>query len=140
MSQENVELMRGLYEAFGRGDVQTVLGRMDEAIEWNEADNFLYADRNPYVGPQAVLAGVFARLGEDWEVFEVKPEELLDAGDRVVALGHYNAKYKATGKEVRAQFAHVWGVRGGMVTSFQQYTDTKQFADAVHKPGLVASP
>jgi len=27
-----------------------------------------------------------------------------------------------------------------MVTSFQQYTDTKQFADAVHKPGLVASP
>jgi len=113
MSQENVELMRGLYEAFGRGDVQTVLGRMDEAIEWNEADNFLYADRNPYVGPQAVLAGVFARLGEDWEVFEVKPEELLDAGDRVVALGHYNAKYKATGKEVRAQFAHVWGVRGG---------------------------
>lgn len=72
MSRENVELMRGLYEAFGRGDVETVLGSMDEGIEWHEAENFLYADRSPYVGPQAVLEGVFARLGEDWEFFEVK--------------------------------------------------------------------
>ncbi len=62
MSQENVELMRGLYYAFGRGDVEAVLGPMDEGIEWNEAENFIYADRNPYVGPQAVLEGVFARL------------------------------------------------------------------------------
>jgi hypothetical protein len=78
-----------------------------------------------------VLEGVFARLGEDWEVFEVAPEELLDAGDRVVALGRYNATYKATGRRVQAQFVHVCGVRGGRVTSFQQYTDTKHFADAV---------
>ena len=131
MSRDNVELVRGLYEAFAGGDVQTVLGRMDEGIEWNEAESFLYADRSPYVGPQAVLDGVFKRLGEDWEVFEVTPDELLDAGDRVVALGHYTAKYRATGKEARAQFAHVWGVREGKVTSFQQYTDTKKFSDAV---------
>ncbi len=131
MSGENVELMRKLYKAFGEGDIETVLGRMDEGIEWNEAENFLYADRNPYVGPQAVLDGVFARLGEDWEVFEVRPDEMLDAEDHVVALGYYTAKYRATGKEVRAQFAHVWGVREGKVTSFQQYTDTKKFSDAV---------
>jgi hypothetical protein len=36
---------------------------MDPSIEWNEAENFIYADRNPYVGPQAVLEGVFTRLG-----------------------------------------------------------------------------
>ena len=139
MSQENVELMQRMYEAFARGDVETVLGQMDEGIEWNEAENFIYADRNPYVGPQAVLEGVFARIGEDWEVFEVKPEEFLDAGDRVVSLGRYNAKHKATGSEVWAQFAHVCSVRGGKVTSFQQYTDTKQFAEAVQKSGLIAS-
>jgi uncharacterized protein len=131
MAQENVELVRGLYDAFGKGDVQAVLDRMDEGVEWNEAENFPYADRNPYVGPQAVLEGVFARLGEEWEVFEVVPEELLDAGDRVVALGRYNATHKATGRGVRAQFVHVWGVRVGRVRSFQQYTDTKQVADAI---------
>lgn len=131
MSRENVELMRKMYEAFAAGDMETVLGRMDESIEWHEAENFLYADRSPYVGPQAVLEGVFMRLGEDWEVFEVRPDELLDAGDRIVALGHYNAKHRATGKEVRPHFAHVWSVRDGKVTSFHQYTDTKGFSEAV---------
>ena len=57
MSHENVQVIQGLYEAFGRGDVSTVLGRMDPSVEWNEAENFIYAGRNPYVGPQAVLEG-----------------------------------------------------------------------------------
>ena len=131
MSQENVQIIRGLYEAFGRGDVPTVLGKMDQSIEWNEAENFIYADRNPYVGPQAVLEGVFMRLGSDWEGFTVTPEEWLDAGDRIVVLGTYSGTHKATGKQVRAQFAHIWSVREGRVVRFQQYTDTKQFAEAV---------
>ena len=131
MSQENVQVVSGVYDAFGRGDVEAVLAQMDRAIEWNEAEHYLYADGNPYVGPQAILEGVFARLMADWEGYTVTPEELLDAGDRVVGLGTYTGTYNATGREVRAQFAHVWGVRGGKVVSFQQYTDTKQFADAV---------
>jgi ketosteroid isomerase-like protein len=75
MAQVNVELVRGLYDAFGKGDVQAVLDKMDEGVEWNEAENWPYADRNPYVGPQAVLEGVFARLGEEWEMFsEIRQE------------------------------------------------------------------
>lgn len=131
MSQENVQIIRGLYEAFGRGDVPAVLGQMHQSIEWNEAENFIYADRNPYVGPQAVLEGVFMRLGTDWECFTVSPEEWLDAGDRIVVLGTYSGLHKATGGEVRAQFAHVWSVREARIVRFQQYTDTKQFADTV---------
>ena len=131
MSQENVEVIRGLYESFVRGDVPAVLGQMDQQIEWREAENFIYADRSPYVGPQAVLEGVFMRLGFEWVGFTVTPEEWLDAGNQVVVLGTYTGRHKETGKEVRAQFAHVWGMRGGRVVRFQQYTDTKQFAEAV---------
>ncbi len=131
MSQENVQFIRGIYEAFAKGDVPAVLEQLDQSIEWNEAENYIYADRNPYIGPQAVLEGVFTRLGTEWEGYTVTPEEFLDAGDRVVVLGTYSGIYKATGREVRAQFAHVWGVREGRVTSFQQFTDTKQFADVV---------
>ena len=131
MSQENVEIIRALYDSFGKGDIPTVLGQMDQDIEWREAENFIYADRNPYVGPQAILEGVFTRLGTEWEGFTVTPEEWLDAGNHVVVLGSYSGAHKATGREVRAQFAHVWGVRGGRVVRFQQYTDTKQFAEAV---------
>ncbi len=131
MSQENVQVIRGMYEAFAKGDVSAVLGQMDQAIEWREAENFIYAEGNPYLGPQAVLEGVFMRLGTEWDAFTVTPEEWLDAGNHVVVLGTYTGTHKAGGKKVRAQFAHVWGVRAGRVVRFQQYTDTKQFADAV---------
>ena len=58
-------------------------------IVWREAENFPYADHNPYIGPQAVLEGVLMRLGADWEGFTVVPAEWLDAGDRIVVLGAY---------------------------------------------------
>jgi uncharacterized protein len=131
MSKKNVETVRAMYEAFERGDIPKVLGQMEQSIEWNEAENFIYADRSPYVGPQAVLEGVFMRLASEWDGFTVTPEEWLDAGHRVVVLGSYSGTHKATGKSVRAQFAHVWGVNQGRVVRFQQYTDTKQFAEAV---------
>lgn len=131
MSQENVDVIRGIYHLFSQGDVPAVLGHMDQQIEWREAENYIYADRSPYVGPQAVLEGVFMRLGSEWEGFTVMPEEWLDAGHQVVVLGTYTGRRKETGREVRAQFAHVWGVRGGRVVRFQQYTDTKQFAEVV---------
>jgi ketosteroid isomerase-like protein len=131
MSQENVQIIRGIYDAFGRGDVPAVLEQMDQSIEWILAENSIYADLNPYVGPQAVAEGLFARLGSEWEGYTVTPEEFLDAGDRIVVLGTYSGTYKATGRDVRAQFAHVWGLREGRVVSYQQYTDTKQFAEAV---------
>jgi ketosteroid isomerase-like protein len=130
MSQENVALIRAIYDAFAAGDVPGVLGRMDPGIVWNEAESFLYADGNPYVGPEAVLAGVFARIGAEWNGFEATPEELLDAGDVVVALGRYRGTHKATGRPMDSQLAHVWRVRDGKAAGFQQYTDTLQAARA----------
>ena len=131
MSQENVGTVRRMYEAFATGDVPTVLSLFDQSIEWNEAENYIYADRNPYVGPDAVLGGVFMRLGTEWEGYSVAPHEFLDAGDKTVVLGTYSGTYKATGKSVRAQFAHVWSLKDGKAIGFQQYTDTAQFAQAV---------
>jgi ketosteroid isomerase-like protein len=129
MSQENVDIIRALYESFARGDIPAVLGALDADVEWREAEGFLYADQNPYMGRGAVLAGVFARLGSEWEEFQARPNSFLDAGEAVVAQGHYSGVYKSTGRKVLAQFAHVWILRGGKVVTFQQYTDTKQFSE-----------
>jgi uncharacterized protein len=131
MSQDNIAVIRGMYESFSTGDVTSVLGQMHQHIEWRAAENFIYADRGPYRGPQAVLEGVFMRLASEWADFKVMPEEWLDAGNHIVVLGIYSGRHKESGKEVRAQFAHIWGVTHGRVVRFQQYTDTKQFADAI---------
>lgn len=131
MSQANVHLVRSMYEAFARSDIPAVLNALDPQVEWREADNFPYADRNPYMGPQAVLEGVFMRLGHEWNGFSVTPDTLLDAGEHVVALGIYSGTHTTTGKQVRAQFAHIWTIEQGKVRKFQQYTDTQQFAEAI---------
>ena len=126
MSEQNVALVRSVYEAFGKGDIPAVLGCMASDMEWNEAENFPYADGNPYVGADAIVAGVFMRLGGEWDGFTVVPDEFLDAGDTVVMLGRYKGICKATGKPLDAQTCHVWRVKDGKAVHFQQYTDTLQ--------------
>lgn len=128
MSQANVDLIRGLYDAFAAGDIAGVLGRMSPDIVWNEAENFPYADNNPYRGPEGVLNGVFARIGAEWDGFAAIPEEMIDGGDTVIALGRYRGTYRATGRRLDAQLVHVWRVADGKVAAFQQYTDTLQAA------------
>ena len=124
MSGANVALIRAIYDAFAAGDVPGVLGRMDPAMVWNEAENFPYADGNPYVGPEAVAQGVFLRCATEWDGFAVQVDEIVDAGDTIVAFGRYLGTYKATGKAQTTQMAHVWRVADGKAVRFQQYADT----------------
>jgi ketosteroid isomerase-like protein len=135
MSKENVALVQAIYGAFATGDVPGVVSRMSPDIEWNEAENFIYADGNPYLGPEAILTGVFARLGTDWEGFAAIPDEFLDAGDTVIVLGRYHDTFKATGRALDAQLAHVWRLEDGKAVAFRQYTDTLQAARVTERRG-----
>ena len=128
---QNRQTVEAFYAAMGRGDIPFVIGVLDPAIVWHEAENFIYADKSPYVGVDALLSGLFARLGGEWDGFSAIPEQIVDAGETIVALGRYGGVYKATGAKVNAQFVHVFRFKGGKVASFQQYTDTAQFKDAV---------
>ena len=111
-----------LYEAFARGDVPAVLGAFAPEMRWTEAEGFPYG--GTYVGADAILQGVFMRLGTEWDGYAAVPHEIIASGDTVVALGEYSGTYKATGKSFRAPFVHVWRLRGNHTISFTQYTDT----------------
>ena len=128
MSEANLEVIRGLYDAMAAGDVEGALCRMSPGIVWNEAENYPYADGNPYAGPDAVLGGVFARLVGEWDGFGVAVDELLDAGDTVVMLGRYTGTCKATGRAQNPQVIHVWRLEDGTITRFQQHIDTLHVA------------
>jgi uncharacterized protein len=127
----NVTLVRGLYDSFARGDVPAVLAALDSTVEWRAAEGMLYADRSPYIGPNAVAQGVFQRIVSDVDSLAVVPQSFIDAGDIVVVEGRYKGKVRATGVRVDAQFAHVYHLRNGKVIRLQQYTDTRQWASAV---------
>ena len=128
---ESIDIVRALYGAFAEGDIAKVLEAFDPEIEWREAEHFLYAEGNPYVGPQAIAEGVFQRMASDIEGMALEPEYFVDGGDSVVVEGRYRGTMKATGTAVNAQFAHVWQLRQGKVVRFQQYIDTRQWAEAV---------
>jgi ketosteroid isomerase-like protein len=130
MTQQNVDLVRAIYDALGTGDIPGVGARMAADIEWYEAESHPYAEGNPYRGLDEILGGVFARLGGEWDGFAAVPEEFLDAGDTVIVLGRYRGTSRATGGALDAQFVHVWRIADGKAARFQQYTDTLQFARA----------
>ncbi|MFO8148514.1 MAG: ester cyclase [Gillisia sp.] len=128
---KNLGIVDNLYKAFAAGDIPAVLGVMDEKIIWYEAEGNAYADGNPYIGPDAVLNGIFARVGADFEYFNLADIKLHEmSNDQVLATLRYKAKIKENGAIYDAQVAHHWSLKDGKITGFQQYVDTKKLADA----------
>jgi hypothetical protein len=118
----NTEVVQGIYASLAQGDVPAALGAMADDIQWVEADGFPLA--GTYVGPQAVLEGVFMRLGQIGDEFAVAPEQFVAEGDTVVVLGNYKWKHKSSGEPAAVKMVHVWTVDGGKVVAFQQHVDT----------------
>ena len=128
----NVDVLRGLYEAFGRGDIEAVLASFDPQIEWRQAESNPYEPEvKPWVGPDAIVENLFMKLGQELDSFTVSPGKFYDAGEAVIVEGRYSVSYNATGKSIDAQFCHVFKLREGKVTSFQQYLDTARMQDVM---------
>jgi ketosteroid isomerase-like protein len=131
MSEENVNILRQGYDAFNRGNIDTVMGLMDPNIEWQEPDVEGLPQRGTHHGPDAVANNVFGPVAENWDDFQVVPEEFLDADDRVIVLGHFQGRGKATGRTLDAPYAHVWTLRDGKAVHFRSYTDTANFLQSL---------
>lgn len=120
---------KSFYRAVAAGDVPTVTSLLDDKVEWTVAAGFPYA--GTYCGPQAVLGGVFARVGSEWDGFKVEPSQLVAEGDKVVSLGTYSGTYKATGKSFSARFAHAITVEDGKIVRFEQVVDSAEVNKAL---------
>src|SRR5882762_3515673 len=82
-----------------------------------------------WVGADAILQNLFIKLGADWDGFTVHPKDFHDAVGTVVVEGRYTGTHKRTGKVLDAQVCHVWKIRDGKLTSFQQFVDTARLQD-----------
>ena len=125
----NADVIRAHYAASDRGDLDGMLEPLAADAAWTEMDGFPYG--GTYHGPDEVRAGVFARIGADWDAYRFDLDELVDGGEVVVGIGRYSGTAKATGKQMTARVTHVWRLRDGAVVGFEQFTDTLRVAEAL---------
>jgi ketosteroid isomerase-like protein len=132
MSEGDVEVVRRSLEALNEGDTEGVLGLMDPDVE--------------LVSARAVLEGISYRghdgfrqfvadMADDWEDYHPTSERFRDLGDgRVLVVGRFHARGKASGMEVDTPAAWVSEVREGKIVHVRFYADEAAALDAL---GLV---
>jgi ketosteroid isomerase-like protein len=130
MSQQNLDIVRNAYAAFGRGDIPSVVATFDQNIEWVSPPGS-YRVGGVHKGADAIIKNFFMVLGEIWENLDVTPREYVDAGDRVFVLGTARGKGKATGKPVAASYVHIFEFKNGKVARFEEYEDTATIREAL---------
>lgn len=118
----NLDIIRATYEGPSEENGRTLLSVLAPDATWTEAAGFPYA--GTYVGPEQIVAGVFQRLGTEWEGYQAKVHTYLADGDRVAAFGVYSGIYRKTGKAMTATFAHLYRLKDGKIVSMEQYVDS----------------
>lgn len=127
MSQENVEMVRGQYEAWRRGNFKEALSAFDQAVEWDATH---FPDGEVYVGHDGVQRFMRRWVGT-WEDCELEVERLIDAGDDVVIFSRERGRAKGSGIEIEHRFGHVFTVRNRKIVRWRGFTDRAKALEAV---------
>jgi uncharacterized protein len=126
VSAENVETVRAAYEAFGRGDLETVAGHFAQDVEWETPDS---VPLGGLVKGRDAVIGNFAQLPSYWSSFSVQPQEYIDAGDHVVVTGVQRAT--GPGGSFEARYLHLFKLNGGKVVRGEFIGDSAKARDAL---------
>jgi len=122
--QQNVELIKSVYAAFTRGDLQTILDLCSEDFDFQHPMPQMIW---PWAGKRkgrAGLAEFMVGLGETIEYPQFEPREFIASGDRVAVLLFERGRVKATGVEFDNFYVHVLKFKGGKVSQFLIFEDT----------------
>jgi len=125
-SDDNVKTIQSVYEAFGRGDIPTVLGALTDDVDWaSEAAS----TEIPWWGirhGKDAAADFFTQLGTATEVLEFTPLVMVGDGDDVLTVVRYRAKARSTGKVADMALHHHWHFRDGKIAHYRGAEDTLQ--------------
>jgi ketosteroid isomerase-like protein len=130
MSQENVEIVRRMIEAWGRGDYSAALESIDPDIEVNVA---YQSDLDGSYRGHAGLAQVLEVFWTEFEGPRIQIEEALPAGSEVVMGVRFYGRGKRSGAEIDAPAWHAWRLREKKAVRWQLFR-TKQ--EALEAAGL----
>jgi ketosteroid isomerase-like protein len=130
MSEAAITLIKGMYESFGRGDIDRVIAGLTPDIHWR-----VNGERSDYPllgvwNGTAEVRQFFAGVAAQEQFSEFNPKEFYPAADRVFVLGHYAGKVAKTGRAFASDFVHIFTLRGGKVCDFLEFNDTARFVAA----------
>jgi ketosteroid isomerase-like protein len=131
MSQENVEIVRGIYDAVARRDDMAPFEVYAEDIIWDFSNT-----RRAALNPKKVYHG-HEGVRENWRdalsvfgVVDLEVKELIDAGDQVMAVIHEREVGRASGAPVETTHLAVWTLAEGKVTKLQVFDERHQALEA----------
>ncbi|MBI3803214.1 MAG: nuclear transport factor 2 family protein [Nitrospirae bacterium] len=127
--KENIEVVQKMYAAFGKGDIPTIINSLTEEVDWQ----MIGPKEIPHAGPHRgrdQVAAFFEKVATGSDIQQFEPREYVAQGDKVVALGYYKGKAKATGKMYETEWAMVFTVRNGKVARFREYSDSANLVAA----------
>ena len=131
-NQDSLNIVQQAYDNFKTGNIPALFDQMDSAVNWQLPE----IPGARISGKREGVDGVkefFTTLAADQEVVTFEPRRFISQGDTVIALGDYEWTVKATGKNFKSDFAHVFTVRDGKIASFQEFMDSSGVADAYRK-------
>jgi uncharacterized protein len=129
MSEQDVETVRGGYDAFNSGNPGGVLERLDADVEWIEPGGG-NAPSGTFKGPQSVGDEVFSVLPQYYDEFRADPENFDDQGEKIVVTGRFKGRAKS-GAELDAAFEHVYEMKDGKIVRLENAVlDQENWASA----------
>jgi ketosteroid isomerase-like protein len=123
--EQNIALIRKLYDAFAKGDIRTIVDNVTEDVEWISEGPSAVPWYGKKRGPQQVQE-FFGALAATQENMKLTMEDFIAQDDGVATFGRYQAKVKATGRDFDTPVAHLFRIRNGKVSRFLNFGDTAQ--------------
>ncbi|MGH2966102.1 MAG: nuclear transport factor 2 family protein [Solirubrobacterales bacterium] len=132
MSQENVELVRRVFDSINRGDVDASLEEAadDLEVDWS---NSIGPTKGIYRGRREVLK-LWRSFLDAWDSLQWDPEEIIDVDEsRVIAVNHVRMRGHGSGVDVDARGAQLWTISDGKARSLKLFQSK---AEALEAAGL----
>ena len=120
MAEENVEVVRHLYDAALRGDTEAVIDCLDPEVRADMSERVFNPD--VYEGHDGYRR-FLAEIDSVWDDFRIEPLEFIDAGETVVVAHMVSGRGKESGVEVALPSTIVYTVREGLVVGMHMYRD-----------------
>jgi ketosteroid isomerase-like protein len=131
MSEENVEIVRRVYEAWAHNDFPGPVELLDPEIEYvNPAGAVEPGTRHGL----AAFARAVEKVFEGWATWQMDPEVFRPAGDHVAVVVRYRARGRESGVEVEGRESALWTLRDGKVVRYAWFHGAADALDAVGLP------